>query len=90
MPELLKSDFARPFASAIAGNFTSAKPIDIEEVYKRSLYGDSHGDYFSPHKVTLSAEQICRIDQASEDDTLSCDGLQDTEITVKFRGDTSH
>ena len=30
VPELLKSDFARPFASAIAGNFTSAKPIDID------------------------------------------------------------
>ena len=30
VPELVKSDFARPFASAIAGNFTSAKPIDID------------------------------------------------------------
>jgi hypothetical protein len=30
VPGLLKSDFARPFAPAIAGNFSSAKPIDID------------------------------------------------------------
>lgn len=28
-PDVLKSAFARPYASAIAGNFTSAKPIDL-------------------------------------------------------------